>query len=282
MQCPKCQSDNPGGMKFCGECGSALKLTCSQCNFTNPSGFKFYGECGGKLESHVEAADPVKATKSATQQTSLKDDLNYAALTASERKHVRVLFSDLTDYTAMSERLDPEDVKEITSRIFGEIAKIVASYDSFEKATVKGKAELVEVHKVLSEREAPVTIRRLSGVRAELVGRTVEMAELSEAVEKLAQVKGRIFSICGAAGTGKSRLVEEFKAGLDLSEIQWIACHAYAYFQDIPYLALVDLLNRRLHIKEKGYDYQHESILCMSSISDAASNCIRCGLYTAK
>ena len=36
-----------------------------------------------------------------------------------------VLFSDLTGYTAMSEKLDPEEVKEITSQIFGEISKIV-------------------------------------------------------------------------------------------------------------------------------------------------------------
>ena len=31
----------------------------------------------------------------------------------------------------MSERLDPEETKDITSRIFGEISKIVANYDGF-------------------------------------------------------------------------------------------------------------------------------------------------------
>jgi tetratricopeptide (TPR) repeat protein len=120
-----------------------------------------------------------------------------------------------------------------------------------ETTTVKGKADPVEVHKVLSQRDKPITIRRLSGLRAELVGRTVEMAELSEAVENLRQGKGRIFSICGAAGTGKSRLVEEFKARIDLEQIQWIEGHAYAYSQNIPYFPLVDLLNRLLHIEEK-------------------------------
>ena len=74
---------------------------------------------------------------------------------------------------------------------------------------------------------------------------------MSEAVENLRQGKGRIFSICGAAGTGKSRLVEEFKAGLDLERIQWIEGHAYAYSQNIPYFPLVDLLNRMLQIEEK-------------------------------
>ena len=119
-----------------------------------------------------------------------------------------------------------------------------------ETTTVKGKADPVQVHKVLSQRDKPVTIHRLSGLRADLVGRNVEMAELSEAVENLRQGKGRIFSICGAAGTGKSRLVEEFKAGLDLEQIQWIEGHAYAYSQNIPYFPLVDLLNRLLHIEE--------------------------------
>jgi hypothetical protein len=98
-----------------------------------------------------------------------------------------------------------------------------------ETATVKGKADPVQIHKVLSQRDKPVTIRRLSGMRSDLVGRNVEMAELSEAVDNLRQGKGRVFSICGAAGTGKSRLVEEFKAGLDLGQIQWIEGHAYAY-----------------------------------------------------
>jgi tetratricopeptide (TPR) repeat protein len=119
-----------------------------------------------------------------------------------------------------------------------------------ETTTVKGKADPVEVHQVLSQREKPVTIRRLSGVRADLVGRKVELAELSEAVENLTAGKGRIFAIYGDAGTGKSRLVEEFKATLDLAEIQWIEGHAYAYAQNIPYFLIIDLLNRVFQIEE--------------------------------
>jgi tetratricopeptide (TPR) repeat protein len=124
------------------------------------------------------------------------------------------------------------------------------TYEYLETTAVKGKSEPVQVHKVLSQREKPVTIWRLSGVRADLVGRKVELAELSEAVENLRAGKGRIFSIYGDAGTGKSRLVEEFKATLDLEEIQWIEGHAYAYAQNIPYFPLIDLLNRVFRIEE--------------------------------
>jgi len=42
-----------------------------------------------------------------------------------EQKRVTALFSDLTGYTAMTERLDPEELKVITGRIFdgGPISK---------------------------------------------------------------------------------------------------------------------------------------------------------------
>jgi len=41
-----------------------------------------------------------------------------------ERKRVTALFSDLTGYTAMTEKLDPEEVKENNSSIFFSILSI--------------------------------------------------------------------------------------------------------------------------------------------------------------
>jgi class 3 adenylate cyclase/tetratricopeptide (TPR) repeat protein len=279
---------------------------------------------------------------------------------------VTVLFSDLSGYTAMSEKLDPEEVKEITSRIFGEISKVIDKYEGFvekfvgdavmalfgvpkahednpiraikaareihelvdttspevekrigqpismhtgintglvvtgevdmvkgthgvagdtinlasrlsslakageilvdpntyrqaeghfifeglEPTMVKGKTDPVQVHKVLSQKERPTTIHRLSGIRADLIGRKVELAELREAAQKLREGKGGVFSICGDAGSGKSRLVEEFKATLDLEKNQWLEGRAYSYAQNIPYFLLIDLLNRVFQIEE--------------------------------
>jgi class 3 adenylate cyclase/tetratricopeptide (TPR) repeat protein len=366
MQCPKCQFENPEGIKFCVECGNKLEVICPKCGFSNSPNFKFCGECGYNLQSHKEVFVEISEPEIPTHHRRTEKPSNDLSPIDGERKHVTVLFSDLTGYTAMSEKLDPEEVKEITSRIFGEISKIVANYDGFiekyagdavmaifgvphaheddpiraikaareihqlmdvispdvekkigqsismhtgintglvvtgevdmergthgvagdtinlasrlsnmaspgeilvdvdtchqvegqfvceymDTTSVKGKADPVQVYKVLYQRDKPVTIRRLSGMRSDLVGRNVEMAELSEAVDNLRQGKGRVFSICGAAGTGKSRLVEEFKGGIDLEQIQWIEGHAYAYSRDIPYFPLVDLLNRLLHIEE--------------------------------
>jgi class 3 adenylate cyclase len=78
----------------------------------NPVGSKFCNACGKKLgePSESKEAKPV---------------------IDGERKQVTVLFSDLSGYTAMSERLDPEEVKEIMSRVFGEIAQVVTKYEGF-------------------------------------------------------------------------------------------------------------------------------------------------------
>ena len=44
------------------------------------------------------------------------------------------------------------------------------------------------------------------------------MDQLKEAVDNLKQGKASIFSIVGDAGTGKSRLIEEFRKSLDTNE----------------------------------------------------------------
>ncbi|MCK5487354.1 MAG: zinc ribbon domain-containing protein [Desulfobacterales bacterium] len=112
MKCPKCQFENPEGDKFCNECGSKLQLACPECGKVNPTGSKFCNECGERLERAVETEKAVPEVEG-------------------ERKHVTVLFTDLSGYTTMSERLAPGKVKEITSRIFEEIALVVTRYEGF-------------------------------------------------------------------------------------------------------------------------------------------------------
>ena len=347
MICPQCQFENREDAKFCKECGYNLELACSGCGTVYESGSKFCDECGYTLKHDPQI--------NKTEPTS-----------DGERKHVTVLFSDLSGYTAMSEKLDPEEVKEITGRLFDDISKIVSKYDGFiekyagdavmalfgadhsheddpvravkaaheihglvesispryedtvgqplqmhsgintglvvtgelnlekgihgvagdtinvaarmssvagageilvdhetynrtegyfqfenlDPVQLKGKTNTVQIHRYLAVKDQPQKIHRLHGLRAELIGRKAEIAELSEAVENLSQGKGSVFSIVGAPGTGKSRLVEEFKASLDLSKIQWREGHAFPYAQNIPYFPLMDLISKAIQIDE--------------------------------
>ena len=91
MKCPKCLFENEEGAKFCLKCGKKLELNCPQCGNELPLLAEFCDECGQRLEEDVEA-----------EKAGLELE--------GERKHVTVLFSDMSGYTAMSERLDPENV----------------------------------------------------------------------------------------------------------------------------------------------------------------------------
>jgi hypothetical protein len=132
MECPKCRFDNREGVKFCEECGAKFEFKCPVCKASIPIDRKFCGECGYDLSKSPETAS-LKESEHDTQIPDLPSEETVPAEIAAEgeRKHVTVLFSDLTGYTAMSEKLDPEEVKEITSKIFGQISKIVANYDGF-------------------------------------------------------------------------------------------------------------------------------------------------------
>jgi class 3 adenylate cyclase/tetratricopeptide (TPR) repeat protein len=90
-------------------------MACPACGKTNPPGSKFCNGCGQVLPAHPPEPESAAFVPGPPP--------------AAERKRVTVLFSDLSGYTAMSEKLDPEEVKEITSRIFSEATGVVDRYD---------------------------------------------------------------------------------------------------------------------------------------------------------
>ena len=87
-------------------------MECPKCHFENPEGFQFCGKCGKELVAPPKGAKPISASKG-------------------DRKRITALFSDLSGYTSMTEKLDPEEVKEITSQIFDGIKNIISRYEGF-------------------------------------------------------------------------------------------------------------------------------------------------------
>jgi class 3 adenylate cyclase len=91
-------------------------MKCQTCGHEIPETAKFCAECGMSLQG---------SGKALSEQT--KTDYPPAP----ERKQVTVLFSDLTGYTAITEKVDPELLKELTGSIFAGVKEIVARYDGF-------------------------------------------------------------------------------------------------------------------------------------------------------
>ena len=119
MKCSKCQFDNPNNMKFCGNCGTMLELVCPKCNFLNPPQFKFCGECGQDLSISSNSSTSEKPAQSFPNISGI------VSLSDGERRRATIVFSDLSGYTSMNERLDPEEVEGIMSRIKKESDNVI-------------------------------------------------------------------------------------------------------------------------------------------------------------
>jgi class 3 adenylate cyclase/tetratricopeptide (TPR) repeat protein len=119
MKCPKCQHENPDTQKFCGECGAKLEKVCPNCGESNPPQFKFCGECGLNLIEPPEAL-PVdyNQPQSYTPKHLADKILTTRSSIEGERKLVTVLFADVANYSAISEKLDPEEVHQIMDGCF--------------------------------------------------------------------------------------------------------------------------------------------------------------------
>src|SRR5512135_1598216 len=90
MNCQGCGHHNRDDARFCEACGSRLVSACASCGTTLRPAARFCDRCG------TPAAEP-KAPR--------PDD--------AERRPVTVLFADLVDSTALAERVDPEEFREL-------------------------------------------------------------------------------------------------------------------------------------------------------------------------
>jgi class 3 adenylate cyclase/predicted ATPase len=120
MRCPACATDNPDGMKFCGNCAAPLGNQCPRCGFDNPRGFKFCGQCSAPL-----GAAPVRAARA---EVPAERD-GGAALGAEERKTVTALFADIKGSMDLIEGLDPEEARAIIDPALRLMIDAVHRYD---------------------------------------------------------------------------------------------------------------------------------------------------------
>lgn len=345
-------------MATCSRCGfqRLSSIQCRHCRTVNPPGIRFCDQCGSPL--NAGARPPIDTI-------------------GSERRHVTILFSDISRYREMINRVDPEELREVTRHLFERMGRIVNRYDgcvdrilwdgmlavfgmprtheddairairtaleirqetarfdrryalrigsplairsgvasglvvtgsmeeengrqgltgdtvnlaarlrdlaapgevlvdssAYDAAAgffhfqasrpvpVKGRKRPVPVYRVQAAIRNPDKVRRLHGRKARLIARDRELKQMSNAAVRLRRREGTILSICGDAGTGKSRLIAEFKAAHVAPDVTWLDGHAYTYNSGVSYFPFIDMLNRRFGINEEDPDATIQSKL---------------------
>lgn len=361
MNCPNCQTANPDYARFCLHCGSALApaapVTCPRCQTGLPADARFCLRCGLALDgaregehASLQAVEPAPSAE------------NHAAR---ERRIVTILFADVKGYTAMSERLDPEEVVEIMEGAFTALTDPIHRYegtlvqlmgdailaffgapraheDDPERACraaldilagieryaeqlerergipnftvrvgintglvvagqvgvtwhteytvtgdpinvaarmettaapgtvlitadthkhirhvfetqaqglvrVKGKAEPIEVFRVLKLREAANAPGDGRGAPVSLRGRAAELAELGVVFEDLRAGKGAPVALIGETGLGKRRLLAHARAA-HAQDSAWVEAHCFSYTEGMSYWTAREMLRGLLGV----------------------------------
>ncbi|HMA33371.1 MAG TPA: adenylate/guanylate cyclase domain-containing protein [Chloroflexia bacterium] len=167
------------------------------------------------------------------------------------------------EYTAMG------DTVNVASRLeqAAPVGSILISHDTYrhvrglfvlhalEPVNAKGKSEPIGVYLVESARSRVfrLTGRGVEGIDTRMVGRTRELATLQAIYGDVTErAQARVVTVNGEAGVGKSRLLTEFSAWVDLrpEEVWFFQARADPQMTNLPYRLVRDLLASRFEIQD--------------------------------
>ncbi len=177
--CPSCSYENPEGARFCMSCGSPLERRCSVCGTELPPQARFCMSCGTPVEDGAPARAPLPEPP--------------AAVLPEERRQVTVVFADLSGYTAVAERLDPEAVKSLVERCLRRLGEEVERYGGRVDKYIGDNLMSIFGAPVAHEDDAERAVRAALGMQA-------AMAEINDGLD---DTHGVSFALRVGVNTGE-------------------------------------------------------------------------------
>ncbi|MGB5895987.1 MAG: tetratricopeptide repeat protein [Ignavibacteriaceae bacterium] len=171
------------------------------------------------------------------------------------------------EYTAMGDAVNVaarmESSAESGTILITEATKKLISND-FEIAPVgpiqvKGKTKPINTYNVIGLTEKSNQLEQ-SNLKTPLIGREVELRQIQEAFNKLQQGEGKIISITGDQGIGKSLLVNE-SLKFQLSDIKRVEGGALSYTSKNSYWVARSILKDYLGFHQDSSDEKMSDIL---------------------
>ncbi|MHC2577152.1 putative ATPase/class 3 adenylate cyclase [Bradyrhizobium diazoefficiens] len=145
MNCSCCGLEVQSGFAFCPKCGTKQPNACPGCGFPCAPDFAYCPKCGAFV-AEVPTGGQASARTSPTTlpirssspplapaeeaQAAFRPQLDKIDSEAN-RRTITVLFADLSGFTAMSERLDPEVMQSLQNGLFEELTAAVQSFGGF-------------------------------------------------------------------------------------------------------------------------------------------------------
>ena len=168
--------------------------------------------------------------------------------------NLRVEFKAVGDTVNLASRM--EGLAEPGSTyVTGDVYKLTEGFFRFEslgKKRVKGMRESVEVYRVIapSSRQTRFDVSAERGLTP-FIARSREIEILLDAFERVKRKQGQAFSIMGEAGTGKSRILYEFRKAVANENITFLEGKCLSYTSGVAYLPVMEILKANFYIQEE-------------------------------
>ncbi|HMA33777.1 MAG TPA: adenylate/guanylate cyclase domain-containing protein, partial [Chloroflexia bacterium] len=150
--------------------------------------------------------------------------------------------SRLEDAAQPGQILVSRDTYRLTAEAF--------TFQALEPITVKGKREPLTVYELGRARLHPGKARGLKDLGTTFVGREADLDVLRGVQAALETGQGRIVTITGEAGLGKSRLLSEWRAELG-ERGRYLEGRAFAHTTGLAYGPFLDLFRRVAGIRDE-------------------------------
>ena len=213
-------------------CGNALPNRCGVCGHENPAEAKFCMNCGNPLGAGAPApAAPPPAGDAPPE----------------ERRQVTVLFADLSGYTAVSERMDPESVKALVDRALGRLVQEVKRFGGTVDKFIGDNVMALWGAPVAHEDDAERAVRAALGMQAAMGevnaglpdGVTFALRVGVNSGEVLAGAVGDDYTVTGDTVNVASRLQSAARPGtVVVGERTFRASHAAIRYDQLEPLTL--------------------------------------------
>ena len=164
-------------------------------------------------------------------------------LIGTEKSHEYTAMGDTVNVAARMQSAARPGSVLVTSATYRFVAPLVEASD-VGMLELKGKSDAVRAFEVSGIRRDAIATRGLAGVRAPLVGRDAELDRLEKVFRVVRAGQGRVATVLGDPGLGKSRLLAELHESIhgEVGSVQWIEGRCVSYGETMPYHLVIDLI----------------------------------------